>query len=109
MPIVSGVNRFVLAVAFSCGVAIIAAGSVPPRKFIAHGWDALAVTPENILSNAAKFAAVGTDGVTIALPVRRQADGSLADYWNLPTDPEWQYGTFADRCRSSGGLRSIPG
>ena len=97
MPIVSGVNGFVLAMAFSCGVAIAAAGSVPPRKFIAHGWDALVVTPENILSNAAKFAAAGTDGVTVALPVRRQADGSLADYWNLPTDPEWQYETFADQ------------
>ena len=66
-------------------------------KFIAHGWDTMEATPEQVLANADQFDQTGIDGVTLRLPVRKQADGTTADYWNLPTDKPWRYETFADQ------------
>ena len=66
-------------------------------KFIAHGWDTMDVSPEQILAHADLFDKTGIDGVTIALPVRRQKDGTEANFWHAPTDGPWRYETFADQ------------
>ena len=66
-------------------------------KFIAHGWDTLAVTPTLVLAHAEQFDKTGIDGITIALPVRKQTDGSEANYWHAPTDGPWCHETFADQ------------
>ena len=91
-------RKQLIVVAMSVGAFVADANANIPRRFIAHGWDTMKATPENVLSNAAKFASVGTDGVTLVLPERDQADGTHA--WptiHLPTDPAYLYETYADQ------------
>ena len=66
-------------------------------KFIAHGWDTMDMEPATLLENADQFDATGIDGITIRLPVRKQSDGTEANYWHLPYDGPWNYETFADQ------------
>ena len=67
------------------------------RKYIGHGWDTLEVSPEIVLANADALARTGLDGITIALPRRKQSDGSEVCIWDLPTDVAWKYETYADQ------------
>ncbi len=80
-------------------MALFAAMSVAEArvKFIAHGWDTMDMDPTTILANADALDKTAINGITIALPVRRQTDGTEANFWRLPFDGPWKYETFADQ------------
>lgn len=79
----------------SLGVLALAFGGTlaadfPPekKKFIAHGWDLLAVTPEEVLAHADAFDRTGIDGVTLMLRMRL-SDGRQIAHSTIMNDPLW--------------------
>ena len=84
-----------LAVAAASVVAVLAgvaqAGGV---KFIAHGWDTMNMTPDEVLANVEKFDRTQLDGITLTFPKTKQADGTVIRCGTAPTDPRWLRSTL---------------
>ena len=80
--------------------AICLAGSVcaagPRVRVIAHGWDTMSATPEDILRNASGFDSLPIDGTVISLAAKA-ADGTRFSDKTLPYDAKWNYEAFADK------------
>ena len=72
--------------------------SFPPvrKKFIAHGWDMLAVTPEEVLAHAAEFDKTGIDGVTLMIN-DKLADGRRISHSRIMNDPPWPRDLLKDK------------
>lgn len=58
------------------------------KKYIAHGWDLLAVTPEEVLAHADAFDRTAIDGVTLMIR-QRLGDGRTISHSSVMTDPLW--------------------
>ncbi len=58
------------------------------KKYIAHGWDLLAVTPEEVLANADAFDRTAVDGVTLMIK-QKLADGRSIAQSTIMNDPIW--------------------
>ncbi len=70
-------------------VAIATWGFKPiQKKLIAHGWDLLAVTPEEVLAHADAFDQTAIDGVTLMIR-EKLADGRAISHTRVMTDPPW--------------------
>ena len=84
-----------LAIAAASVVAVLAgvaqAGGV---KFIAHGWDTMNMTPDEVLANVEKFDRTQLDGITLTFPKTKQADGTVIRCGTAPTDPRWLRSTL---------------
>lgn len=71
------------------GVAAAAFGFKPvQKKLIAHGWDLLAVTPEEVLAHADAFDQTAIDGVTLMIN-DKLADGRAISHTGVMNDPPW--------------------
>ena len=68
-------KRVILAAAFAA-VWYAHADDALRRKYIGHGWDLLAVTPEEVLAHADEFDRTGLDGVSL-MPRVKGKDGRL--------------------------------
>ena len=87
---------------FGCGllattvVGMAGAFGPPEKKFIAHGWDLLAVSPEEVLANADAFDETGVDGVTLMLR-GKFADGRHYDHTRIMNDGIWPREQLKDK------------
>ena len=68
-------KRVILAAALTA-VWCVHADDALRRKYIGHGWDLLAVTPEEVLAHADEFDRTGLDGVAI-MPRVTAPDGRV--------------------------------
>ena len=64
------------AVALAAGWCAGAEDCALRRKYIGHGWDLLAVTPEEVLAHADEFDRTGLDGVAL-MPRVTAPDGRV--------------------------------
>ena len=83
-------------------------GGVHRQKFIAHGWDLLRTTPEEILDNAEAFGRTGVDGVTVCLS-GLTASGRKYSYSSMMTDEPWTFEMFAPRMKTLQAFAGYPG
>ena len=70
---------------------IVVAGAEDPalrRKYIGHGWDLLAVSPEEVLAHADAFDASGLDGVSLMLR-GTLPDGKHISHSTIMNDAPW--------------------
>ena len=69
--------------------------AIGPRvRVIAHGWDTMSATPEDILRNADSFDDLPIDGTVISLSTM-SSDGTSYSDKTLPYDAKWSYEAFA--------------
>lgn len=68
----------------------------PEKKFIAHGWDLLAVSPEEVLAHAEAFDRTGVDGVTLMLS-GTFADGRSYNHTRIMNDGLWPREQLKDK------------
>lgn len=77
----------VVGLAFGLSVAVVPAASARP-KYVAHGWDLLNVSPEEVLQNADAFRRTGVDGVTLMVR-QKMSDGFLVSFQKGIVDYVW--------------------
>ncbi len=58
------------------------------KKYIAHGWDMLAVSPEEVLANAEALDRLPIDGVTLMIN-KKLSDGRQISQETIMNDPPW--------------------
>lgn len=75
-------------------VALTGAAVAGGTKFVAHGWDTMNMTPDEVLANVAKFDRTELDGMTLSFPKTKQADGTVIRCGTAPTDPRWLRSTL---------------
>lgn len=74
----------------TAGLALAGWSAFAPiqKKFIAHGWDLLDVTPEEVLAHADAFDRTALDGVTLMVN-DTLADGRQISHMRVMNDPPW--------------------
>lgn len=58
------------------------------KKYIAHGWDLLGMTPREVLANADAWDRTGVDGVTLMIN-EKLAGGRQISHTRIMNDPPW--------------------
>ncbi len=58
------------------------------KKYIAHGWDLLWVSPKDVLANAEAFDDLAIDGVTLMIN-KKLANGRRISQESIMNDPRW--------------------
>ncbi len=86
-------NGFRRMVSGGCSLALAlgvwgAAFEPVQKQFIAHGWDLLGVSPEEVLAHAAAFDRTGVDGVTLMID-RTLPDGRRISHTTIMNDTVW--------------------
>lgn len=83
-------NSFAVFSVALLAAAVAVAGSFAPvqKKFIAHGWDMLAVSPEEVLANAEAFDRTAIDGVTLMLG-GKFSNGRAYSHSRIMNDSLW--------------------
>ena len=92
-------KRVILAAAFAA-VWYAHADDALRRKYIGHGWDLLAVTPEEVLAHADEFDRTGLDGVSL-MPRAKGKDGRLGHRLAPMSGTVWSRDDLKDRQRLS--------
>ena len=80
----SSVGRMSIAAGAVVLAMVALAGEAPRKKVIAHGWDLLSASTEDVHRNRAKFADTGYDGIAMPLDIydsarRRHSGRSIVD------------------------------
>ena len=79
----SSVGRMSIAAGAVVLAMVALAGEAPRKKVIAHGWDLLSASTEDVHRNRAKFADTGYDGIAMPLDIydsaRRRHSGLFLD------------------------------
>ena len=75
------VGRMTLAIAVAVSAIVSAAGDVQRKKVIAHGWDLLSASTEDVYRNRAKFAETGYDGIAMPLYARDPTGRQRSGHW----------------------------
>jgi len=74
-------TKAVLSVAAAVSAIVAAAGDMPRKKLIAHGWDLLSASTEDVYRNREKFAQTGYDGIALPLDARDAAGRRHPGRW----------------------------